>query len=173
MYCVGLFGLPLQKCRKLVDLNNRNYFLPGFWILDPHTGIWPVHVVERAFGLECGLLPSVWGTYSFLCRWMEGGSVGTSFSMFFKRNNNTTEWLAHYYDLRISPLRLLPPRMITSNMAAQSELQRNVYYKFYSSSFKYWGSLAFPMCESWTSGMVFRGSYLRRSTRKRKWVSEK
>lgn len=59
MYCVGLCRLPLQKCHKVVDLNNRNYCLPGFWILDPHAGIWPVHVVERAFGLVCGLLPFV------------------------------------------------------------------------------------------------------------------
>lgn len=91
MYCLGQFRLPLQKYHKLVDLNYRNYYFPGFWILDPHAGIWPVHVVETAFGLVWGLLPSVWGTSSFLCRWMEGGSVGTGFPVFFQQNNSPTE----------------------------------------------------------------------------------
>lgn len=46
------------------------------------------------------------------------------------------------------PLRFLPPWMVTSDMVVQSELQRNGNYKCHGSSFKYWGSLTFPTCES-------------------------
>lgn len=149
MYCFGQFRLPLQKYHKLVDLNHRNYYFPGFWILDPHAGIWPVHVVETAFGLVWGLLPSVWGTSSSLCLQVDGGrKCGDRFSSVFPTEQQPYWMIITLSWSQISPLRSLPPRMITSNVVVQSELQRNGNYKCRGSSFKYWGSLAFPTCES-------------------------
>lgn len=84
------------------------FFFPGLWRLDPCAGMWSVHVVERAFGLAWGSLPSVWlYTFSYVCRWMEGGSEWRSFPVSLKKNN-PTEWLFRYYDLKL-PSPTLPP----------------------------------------------------------------
>lgn len=55
-----------------------------------------------AWCVDCFLLCRV-RPLSFACRWMEGGSVGTGFPVFFQQNNNPTERLSHYHDLRFPP----------------------------------------------------------------------
>lgn len=106
-----------------------------------------------AWCVDCFLLSG--HTLSFACSWMEGGSMGAHFPVLSKKNNNPAKRLPHYYDLRFPPL---PPASKDDHFkyGCPVRASRNGNYKYRGSSFKYWGSLAFPVCES-EQGTCFGG----------------